>query len=490
MRRTVPALLFLATLSSACGESREEKLRREMSYEEKEVDEDGKPIEKIPADPDREALRPLLEAMYTGNRLPDVLEGEIVAGDPRYQYDLTAGALSKVTVKSGLSAEDKAYTIIQATAEADAWVHRDTARRDYAEHIQRVHRSISEESRDAIQKAYAELKLLDFFNSDKADAAIAKLSGAHKTAAEKLKEEYTSGKEEVWGRWMGIKMYARREVAGDEPFKTVLRDIRKELGKEEPPEITWEDAHDPVFMAWGKAINDDEKLFKIMTNLKDPRDQEEFRGDTHTIWAMEGSDKIPEKAKGTKVDPELGFGVHSEDLGAGYKEMTFVFSKKLKGADLKKAYLRSHIYRHLMTDFAMLAKSGGDFEGDMVPDKYDPEYAYCGSHMAIETFIHGYKDDYPLLSDLKTTTKDPQTALDEAHACIIEHCKGDIHVPDPDDPKDVEGPAPGSRLAFFQAQARFELIDVDTNAMRKETPKSQEVLDAEAFLKENKNEPL
>ena len=73
--------------------------------------------------------------------------------------------------------------------------------------------------------------------------------------------------------------------------------------------------------------------------------------------------------------------------------------------------------------------------------------------------------------------------------CIIQRCSPDIKNPDPDDEKDVEGPAPGSRLGFFQMLARFESTDVDMDAMLKEEEKSQDVLDAEAFLKAHKNKP-
>ena len=185
---------------------------------------------------------------------------------------------------------------------------------------------------------------------------------------------------------MGVKMYARREVAGDEPFRGVLKSIRAELGQEEPPPIAWDAGHDEPFKAWANEIAGNQKFFEIMTNLKELVDQEEFKNDTHAIWAMEGSSLVPDKAKNVKVDETLGFGVHREDLGGGFQEMTFVFSKKLKSDDLKYAYLRSHIYRHIFSDFQTLATSGGDFAENVVPDKYDPAYAKCGSEAAIDSF--------------------------------------------------------------------------------------------------------
>ena len=107
------------------------------------------------------------------------------------------------------------------------------------------------------------------------------------------------------------------------------------------------------------------------------------------LWLTEGSDQIPEKAKNAKVDPELGFAVHREDLGGGFQEMIFIFPKKLTGTKLKYAYLRSHIYRHLFSDFRLLATAGGDFEGKIVPDKHDEAYAHCGSQAGLDSFIVG-----------------------------------------------------------------------------------------------------
>jgi hypothetical protein len=227
-----------------------------------------------------------------------------------------------------------------------------------------------------------------------------------------------------------------------------------------------------------------------MTNLKELVDQEEFKNDTHAIWAMEGSSLVPEKAKNVKVDETLGFGVHREDLGGGFQEMTFVFSKKLKADDLKYAYLRSHIYRHIFSDFQTLSTSGGDFEENVVPDKYDPAYAKCGSEAAIDSFIIGYKGDYPLLAGLKPKMEDEEKIIERSVKCIVAECSPEIRNPDPDDESDSQGPAPGSRLAFFQMLARFQKIEVDLEAMRKEEAKSEEVLDAEAFLKANPNKPM
>ena len=204
---------------------------------------------------------------------------------------------------------------------------------------------------------------------------------------------------------------------------------------------------------------------------------------------------MPAKAKGVKIDPELGFGVHREDLGGGYNELTFVFSRKLSGTSLKKAFLRSIVYGKLLTDFGMLATAGSDFaqrdennvidsKTAVVPDKYDPLYAKCGSAAALDTFITHYKGKYPFLADLPANGNS-DAILNTAHKCVIEGAKGDIHVPAKNDDKDVEGPAPGSRLALYQMLARFESLDVNMAKMGSEqkTEEDEVIEDAEAVLK-------
>ncbi|TPV94504.1 MAG: hypothetical protein B7733_14780 [Myxococcales bacterium FL481] len=486
------AVLGLTVTSLACGESREDQLRRQIQYEKagkKEVDPLAE-VEKIPPHPTRDALAPLLTKIFSGENLPNVVETEIVgvAGE-RFPYELTAGVLAVVRLKSGLSEAQKVKAIVRGTAEADAWVHRDNARKNYADHIHKVMRSFGDEEKDKVLRSYADLKLLNFFNSADADAAISALPSGMQGAVSALKQEYVGEKDAVWERWMDVKMYARREVAGDRPFKELLKAIRVDLGHEEPKPYTWDEAHDPIFAKWAKEINSDEKLFELMTNLRELQPQEEFRNDTHALWVMEGSPKMPAKAKGVKTDKMLGFGVHREDLGGGYQEMVFVFSKKLKGAKLKRAYLQSHIYRHIFSDFQLLATAGSDFPDKIVPDKYDPEYARCASGAALDTMLTHYKGKYPLIADLSPKTRDAGKILTVAHECIIEACRGGgIKIPDPKDETDVEGPAPGSRLAVFQMLARFETVDYNAAALRKEPKKSAAEMDAEAFLKANPNQ--
>ncbi len=488
--RLASILVALGLTTAACGESREEKLRRMQGYEEGEEGRTVKDVEKIPPDPMRDSMAPVLDELYSGNRLPDVLESdeaEIV--NEAYPYQLMAGALAQVQLKPGLEKEQRIRAIMVGVAEADAWVHREKARRNYAEYIEKVKYSFGDETKEAIMRAYAELRLLDYFSSEGADAAIAKLPADVKPTVEAMKAEYIGGQEEIWNKWMDIKMMARRRVGGDEPFRGVLRRIRKALGKEEPPPIAFEDAHDSVFQAWADSMVEDEEFFALVTGLEDLRDREEFKMDTHAQWFMQGSDKIPESAKGVKIDEELGFGVTREDLGGGYSEFVFVFSKKLKGDALKKAYLRSHVYRSLFTDYELLAGSGRDFEGGTVPDKYDQEYAYCGSGAAIEALIAGKADDYKWLEGLAVKEANSDELLNQAHDCIVERCKPDIMDPPKDDPINTEGPAPGSRNGFFGMLARYEELDIDMNAMRKKEEKSDAVKDAEALLKANPNKP-
>lgn len=493
-RRTVSILAGLISLTiaaSACGESREEKLRRQQSYENagpKERSADD--IEKIPPHPLRDKLAPLLSELYSGERLPDVKEEEIEVSDPSRPYTLSAGVLSVITLRPGLSDTDKAKAIILATAEADAWVHRPKARKEYADHIHKVMRSFGNDQKDAVLHAYGSLKLLNFFASAEGTAAIAALPADLQGVAKEMQTHYVGGKDEVWNEWMGVKMYARREVAGDEPFKGILRAIRQDLGQQEPEPLTWESSHDAPFKGWADEVNNNPELFAILSNLKELRDQEDFRGDTHTLWVMEDSPMRPKKAAGVTIDPELGFGVHREDLGGGYQELTLVFSRKLGAAELKKAYLQSQIYRHLFVDFMTLSTAGGDFAENVVPDKYDPAYAKCGSQAAIDTLINSYKDTFPVLAGVKSALDNEEKIIERSVKCIVKECSPEIKNPDPNDVNDAEGPAPGSRLAFFQMIARFEKLGIDVEAMRKEEEKAPEVLDAEAFLKANPNKPV
>lgn len=492
--RIVGVVGVTVALSATFGcDSRGEAMRRQVQDETKTVERAELP-EAGPSHPIRDELEPVLSKIYKLNQVPRIVEADIdLEGEDKYQLD--AGVAAVVRIPAGLSQEQRVRAVVKAVAEADAWAFRKNARRDYADLIHRVKRGYGDDQKEAILKAYADLRLLQFFNSEEAAAAINALPGELKPIVAQMQAEYVSKKEAVWEQWMAVKMYARRVVAGDEPFRSVLRQIKKELGKEEPPPRTWEDSMDAPFKGWAQQIRNNEDLLTRITNMKELREREEYLGDTHSIWAVEGSPMLPPEAKGLRPEKDLGFAVRREDLGGGYNDLTFVFSKNLKGAALKKAFLRSIIYAHLLHDFQMLATAGSDFakrDADnvidattaVVPDKYDPLYAKCGSGAAVETLIAHFKGKYPILADL-SGIKNPEKALEIAHKCVIEGARGEIHTPARDDDKDVEGPAPGSRLAFYQMLARFENIDVDLAAMGtdKRTAEDDVIDEAEAALK-------
>jgi len=435
----------------------------------------------------RDSLAPVLKKLYENESLPDVLEGEDSSADKTRPYTLSPGVLAQIRLDAGLTPESRVRAIVIATAEADAWLNRDKARRNFAEHVQRVKNSFGAETRDQILKIYGDLRLLQFFSSPEAEAAIAELPADVKATVESMRSEYTAAKDEIWQRWMDLKLMARREVAGDVPFRPLLKQIKEQLGKTEPAPIKFADAHDASLSGWAKAVQDDPKLFELLTNLSDLADRQEFIDDTHTLWLIEGSDRIPKEVERAQVDPDLGFIAHRRDLGSGYNEITFIFPKKLSGDALKRAYLRSHLYRQVFSDFQLLASSGPDFEAGVVPDKYDPEYAVCASKASLDAMIAAHAGTVAFLSGLRPEMKDENARLKAAHDCLLERCKPEIKHPPKDDPMDVEGPAPASRVALFAMLARFDMGGVDTDAMRVEREKSKEVLDAEAFLKANPN---
>lgn len=498
-RRVQPLLLSFIALGvlASCGESRSDALKRQQAYETKEKKKVELPPE-IPPDPMREQLRPLLEKIYSQEKLPDVLEADIEI-EGGWNYELEPGVMSVIRVRPGISAGDKAKAIIMATAEADGWAYRKNARKPYAELIHKVKRGYGDDQKDLILKAYADLKLMTFFNGPDAEAAVGAISGDGKATADAMKAEYTTKKDAVWDRWMGVKMYARRAVSGYEPFRTVLREIRKELGKEEPPPRTWEESMDAPFAAWAAELKGNEDLLSKVLNMRELRAREEFLNDTHSIWAVQGSEKIPAKAKKVKIEKDLGFGVMREDLGGGYNDLTIVFSKKVKGPALKYAWMRSVIYGSLFSDFGMLATAGSDFakrdadnridpQSSVVPDKYDPLYARCASEAALDTLIINYKSKHPFLADMRPKTSATEAILDKAHNCVIDGARGEIYMPSKDDEKDVEGPAPGSRLAIYQMLARFENVDVNVAAMGADahTEEDEAIDEAEALLKKIK----
>ena len=490
--------LVLALGGPGC-DSREEAMKRSADAFKKEPTKEAaeKPPE-LPPYPLRDELMPVLSKLYALNTPPNATDAEI-AVEGNYQYELEAGVMAVVRLPAGATQEQKVRALVQATAEADAWAYRKDARREFADLVNRVKNGYGKDQRDKILKAYAELRMLQYFNGETAEADVAALPASVKAPVEEMRKYYVDNKQKVWDDWMAVKLYARRVVAGDEPFLGVLRGIKKELGKEEPPPIAWEDAMTtPQFKAWAAEIRKDDKLIGILLNQRELREREAFLTDTHSLWVIEGSPAVPAKAKKVKIDPNMGFGVHREDLGGGYNDLTFVFSKKLDGVALRKAFLRSIIYSHLLSDFGMLATAGSDFavrDADnvidpttsVVPDKYDPLYARCGSAAAIDTFINNFAQEFTVLQGLPANGN-PEAVLNTAHECVIEGARGDIHVPAKDDDKDVEGPAPGSRLAIYQMLARFENMSADVAAMGqdKRTAEDDTIDEGEAILQKIK----
>lgn len=487
---------LIGALGSGC-DGRSSAMEHAVNSDKGEAKEKEALPKEVPPHPMRDKLLPVLEKVYPLNQPPGVVEAEIIA-EGEYKYELTAGVLSIIRLPNGMSTEDKVRAIIVATAEADAWAYRPKARREYADLIHRVKSGYGVEQKEAILKSYAHLQLLKFFNSPDAKAAIDSLPSDVKPTVQALQVQYTENKEKVWEDWMAVKMYARRVVAGDEPFRTVLRGIKKELGKEEPPPLTWADSMKaPQFSKWAKEIEANEELLIKLTNYRELRDREQFMNDTHSRWVMQGSPEVPKKAKKLKIDPAMGFAAMREDLGGGFNDMTYVFSKKLSGPALKKAFARSVIYGHLLHDFFYLSTAGNDWAERtddglinaataVVPDEYDPLYAKCGSGAAIDSLVSHYSGEFAWLSDIKAQ-KDAQAILNTAHTCIVDGARGKIFIPKKPDGKLTydDTPAPGSRLALNQMLPRFERVDVSMAAMgsQEETDEDKNISDLEAKLR-------
>jgi hypothetical protein len=483
MQRIASIALTMSVLTAlACGESREDRMRRQMGYDTATPDQ-GRTVDDVPTippHPTRDELGPLLSKLYAADTLPDVQEAEVPEGQ---DYTISnPGMLAVINIRSGTSKAEQAKAIIRGAAEADAFVVRSKDSQLYfSEQLNKIKFAFGEDQRDLIRVVYGDLRLLEFFSSADADATIAALpAGELQTAATELKQDYVGRKDEIWGRWMSVKMYARRVVAYDQPFKPILRSLRKTFEMKEPEPISWDDAHDPEFAQWAKIINGDDELFKMFTNLANLREQEEFRGDTHARWVMAGSASIPAGVK-VKYEDELGFGVHREDLGGGYQEMILVFDKKLRGDALREAYLRSLIYRQVFSDFATLSAAGGDFEAGQVPDEHDADYAFCASRMALDGAINDYGDK-PILAGLKSTQTVEDKLVSTALECVLARIPTGINRGTEGD--EARPPAPYTRTALFQMLARFTKVDVNLDNMKADVQKTAEVEDAEAFLEE------
>lgn len=483
MQRISSIALTMTVLTALACTSREERMRQQQAYDSA-TPSDGRTaddIPQIPPHPTRDALAPLLTKIYAADSLPSVQESDEVPAEQEYTIT-NPGVLAVINIRPGTSKAEQAKAIIRGVAEADGFAVRNDAELYFPEQLNKIKFSFGEDQRDLIRVVYGELRLLDFFSSEGVDAVIAALpAGELQDAANELKTEYMGRKDEIWGRWMSVKMYARRVVAYDQPFKTILRSLRKTFEMQEPEPISWEDAHDPEFAEWAKAINGDDELFKMFTNLANLREQEEFRGDTHARWAMVGSKAIPAGVK-VKYEEDLGFGVHREDLGGGYSEMTLVFDKKLRGDDLREAYLRSLIYRQVFSDFATLSAAGGDFESGQVPDEHDADYAYCASRMALDGALNDFGEDKPILAGLEPSETNEEKLVSKAVECVLARIPTGINRGTDGD--EARPPAMYTRTALFQMLARFTKVDVNLDAMKADVQKTAEVEDAEAFLKD------
>jgi hypothetical protein len=109
----------------------------------------------------------------------------------------------------------------------------------------------------------------------------------------------------------------------------------------------------------------------------------------------------------------------------------------------------------------------------VVPDKFDPLYAKCGSAAAIDTFINHFGSKFPVLQGLPADA-DGEAVQKKAHECVIAGAAGEIHIPAKGDDKDIEGPAPGSRLAIYQMLTRFENVDVNMAKMAGDVPTAED----------------
>ncbi len=151
-----------------------------------------------------------------------------------------------------------------------------------------------------------------------------------------------------------------------------------------------------------------------------------------------------------------------------------MFSAKLSGDALKRAFIHSLLFRQLLTDYQMLATAGGDFakknedggvdpNTSIVPDKYDPLYAYCGVTDGATTPWSWTSADVPLFAGLTPSQPDEEKLVTRAVECVLARIPTGIN-------RGVEGdegrpPAMASRNALYQMLARFEKFDVDTAAL-------------------------
>ena len=189
-----------------------------------------------------------------------------------------------------------------------------------------------------------------------------------------------------------------------------------------------------------------------------------------------------------------------EDLGGGYNDLTFVFSKQAqRERKLKRAFLHSgdlppapartsRCCRQLGLGLGQAQRRGQPDRlatSAIVPDEYDPLYAKCGSGAAVDTLIKYYRDKYPLLTGL-SASRDENKIHKIAHQCVIDGSDGKIHTVAKDNDMDVEGSAPGTFVALKQMMARFEDMDLTVARMADEKPTEEDdtIAEGEALLKQ------
>src|SRR5690242_17273377 len=199
---------FALSLAPAC-DSREKSMERTIDLEKREVKKDEIVAAEVPPHPTRDKLMPVLEKVYPLNKVPPVTETELEA-DGTYNYEVQAGVAAVIKLAGGLSEQDKVKAIVTGAAEADAWSFRSDARRDYADLIHRVMRGYGNDQKEQILRMYGQLRLLQFFNSPDAQAAIDKLPDDVKPTVVAMQQHFVTDKEKVWQDWMNVRMYARR----------------------------------------------------------------------------------------------------------------------------------------------------------------------------------------------------------------------------------------------------------------------------------------
>ena len=202
MQRHAPiaiALLLAPSLVLGACTSREDRMREKMAIDTSTPEKEHNPaddIPEVPADPTRDALAPLLTEIYASERLPDVRETQEPVGEAGYAIT-NPGVLAIIELEPGLSEGDKAKAIVRGVAEADGFAVRNDAERYFPEQLLKIKNSFGDEERDLVRSVYGDLRLLDFFASDKAEGIIAKLDGPLKTAVTELKDEYLGKKDEI-----------------------------------------------------------------------------------------------------------------------------------------------------------------------------------------------------------------------------------------------------------------------------------------------------